>query len=76
MLWVNGFVFWMAVAAPRAEIRRRFFFGYIFAWAVLGNFVAWLTISAGPALAPGWMSIPVRLWEYSDMIRAAIVAPS
>lgn len=49
MLWVNGFVFWMAVAAPRPEIRRRFFVGYIFAWAVLGNFVAWLAISAGPA---------------------------
>lgn len=49
MLWVNGFVFWMAVAAPKPEVRQRFFVGYIFAWAVLGNFVAWLAISAGPA---------------------------
>lgn len=49
MLWVNGFVFWMAVAAPRPEVRQRFFIGYVFAWTVLGNFVAWLAISAGPA---------------------------
>ncbi|WP_370677832.1 phosphatase PAP2 family protein [Pleomorphomonas sp. PLEO] len=49
MLWVDGFVFWMAVAAPTPDIRKRFFIGYIFAWAVLGNVVAWLAISAGPA---------------------------
>lgn len=49
MLWVNGFVFWMAVAAPKAGARERFFVGYIFAWAILGNIVAWLGISAGPA---------------------------
>ncbi|PKR89076.1 hypothetical protein CXZ10_11200 [Pleomorphomonas diazotrophica] len=49
MLWVNGFVFWMAVAAPRADVRKRFFVGYIFAWAILGNVVAWLVVSAGPA---------------------------
>ena len=49
MLWVNGFVFWMAVAAPKPDIRQRFFVSYVFAWAVLGNFVAWLAISAGPA---------------------------
>ena len=49
MLWVNGFVFWMAVASPRPGIRQRFFIGYVFAWSVLGNFVAWLAISAGPA---------------------------
>jgi len=49
MLWVNGFVFWMAVAAPKPEIRQRFFICYVFAWAVLGNFVAWLAISSGPA---------------------------
>lgn len=49
MLWVNGFVLWMAVATSNSEMRQRFFIGYIFAWAVLGNFVAWLAISAGPA---------------------------
>lgn len=49
MLWVNGFVFWMAVGASSAVLRQRFFLGYLFAWAVLGNLVAWLFISAGPA---------------------------
>ncbi len=49
MLWVNGFVFWMAIAAPKAELRRRFFVSYVFAWAILGNIVAWLALSAGPA---------------------------
>ncbi|MCM5557989.1 phosphatase PAP2 family protein [Pleomorphomonas sp. JP5] len=49
MLWVNGFVFWMAVAASKPNIRRRFFVSYIFAWVVLGNLVAWLAMSAGPA---------------------------
>lgn len=52
LLWVNGFVFWMAVAAPSASLRKRFFLGYIFAWVVLGNFVAWLVVSAGPAFFP------------------------
>lgn len=49
MLWVNGFVFWMAVGASSPVLRQRFFLGYLFAWAVLGNLVAWLVISAGPA---------------------------
>ncbi|WP_169453525.1 phosphatase PAP2 family protein [Pleomorphomonas oryzae] len=49
LLWVGGFVFWMAVAAPSRQIRKRFFIGYIFAWVILGNVVAWLAISAGPA---------------------------
>lgn len=49
LLWVNGFVFWMAVAPPSSDIRKRFFISHIFAWVVLGNFVAWLVISAGPA---------------------------
>ncbi len=49
MLWVNGFVFWMAVAPSKPNIRRRFFVSYIFAWVVLGNLVAWLAMSAGPA---------------------------
>lgn len=49
LLWVGGFVFWMAVAAPSPEMRKRFFIAYISAWVVLGNVVAWLVISAGPA---------------------------
>ncbi len=49
LLWVNGVIFWMAIAAPSPGLRKRFFFAYIFAWVVLGNAIAWLAISAGPA---------------------------
>ena len=31
--------------------------------------VPWSMKKWGPMEAPGWMSMPVRLWAYSDMIR-------
>ena len=49
MLWVNGVVFWMACLTANRDLRRRFFIGYLFAWAVLGGLIAWMFISAGPA---------------------------
>ena len=44
-----GTLFWIAVAPEAARIRTRYMLSYVLLWTVVGNLMAGLFISAGPA---------------------------
>lgn len=44
-----GFLFWMAVSPRAAQKRTRYMATYVATWAVIGNLLAFLFLSAGPA---------------------------
>lgn len=44
-----GTIFWIAVAPEAREVRTRYFVCYVVTWIVVGNVLAGLFLSAGPA---------------------------